>query len=321
MDKVTFPYRAGAHLALLHVVGQSGSWEKHGLDVDYERHISSTDAHKSVTTGAVDFVGGNHVSPYAHSARGSNWVYLGQTCNTVNHRLCVRPDSGIHGIQDLKEKKIGTRGSHPELNDWLFLKQRGLDVDRDDVELVNQVKIPKGEMDAAPGQEANERRDKWEWVKSGHVDATFLTPPKSMMAEKAGLKIIDIEPLPMIHFTTLSTSQALVEKHPDMVERFIKGLLEGIAFFKREPEKSRAIMKEYHTSEGEMDDEMVNVVYSELAQSLDPKLYPSMAAIDNVYQEAVRQDKDAKRINPLALWDLHFVKRLDDSGFTDSLYN
>ena len=320
MDHVSFPYRAAAHLSVLHVVAESGAWEKHGVEVDYERHISSTDSHKDVTSGAVDFVGGNHVSPYAHAARGSDWVYLGQTINMVHHRLCVRPDSGISGIRDLKEKKLVTRGSHPELNDWLYLKQRGLDVDRDDIEIINQLDIPKGEMDAVPGQQ-KEVVAKWELVKSGAVDATLLTPPQSMMAENAGLKVIDIEPLPMIHFTTLSTSQQFVDSHPELVERFLKGLIEGIAFFKNEPEKARKIIKERHTSEGVLDDDMVAVVYSELASTLEPKLYPTMAAIGNVYDEAVRQDADAKAINPFSLWDLHFVKRIDNSGFVGALYN
>ena len=320
MDHVSFPYRAAAHLSVLHVVAESGAWEKHGVEVEYDRHISSTDSHKDLTSGAVNFVGGNHVSPYGHAARGSDWVYLGQTINRVNHRLCVRPDSGIAGVGDLYEKKLVTRGSHPELNDWLFLKQRGLDVDRDDIEIINQLKIPKGEMDAAPGDDAKNLDTKWDLVKSGVVDATLLTPPQSMFAEKAGLRVIDLEPLPMIHFTTLSTSQKFVDEHPDLVERFIKGLIEGIAFFKNEPVKARNIIKTRHTSDGVLDDEMVSVVYNELAASLEPKLYPTMAAISNVYDEALRQDPEAKTINPFSIWDLHFVKRIDNSGFVDALY-
>ena len=175
-------------------------------------------------------------------------------------------------------------------------------------------------MDAVPGQEGANRMEKWQWVQSGEVDATLLTPPKSLQAEAAGMKIIEIEPLPMIHFTTLSTSRKFVEGHPDLVERFLKGLLEGIAFFKREPEKTKKIIKQRHTSEGQMDDAAVDIVYGELAEALEPKLYPTMAAIENVYQEALRQDPEAARINPLSVWDLHYIKKLDDSGFVDALY-
>ncbi len=45
-----------------------------------------------------------------------------------------------------------------------------------------------------------------------------------------------------------------------------------------------------------------------------------MAAISNVYEEAIRQDKDAAKVNPLELWDLHHVRAIDDSGFVDELY-
>src|SRR5580704_11752630 len=149
MDTVFFPYRSGTHLVLLYVIGESGSWEKHGLRVEYRKHITSTQAHDAVLKGEVEFVGGNHVSTYGHRARGDTLVYLGQTVNKLNQKLVVRPDSGIDGIADLRFRKVGTRGSHPSLNDWLYLKQRGLNADRDEVEIINQIRHRKGSMDPA----------------------------------------------------------------------------------------------------------------------------------------------------------------------------
>jgi ABC-type nitrate/sulfonate/bicarbonate transport system substrate-binding protein len=318
MDHINFPYRASAHLALLHVVAESGAWEKRGLDVNYAFKISSKDAHRDVPTGDIEFVGGNHVSTYGKRARGDNWTYLGQTVNRIDHRLVVRPDSGIEGVKDLKHKKIVTAGSHPALNDWLFLKQNGLDVDRDEVEIINQSRIRKGEMDEIEPDAP--RKQKWELVKDRTVDATFLTPPKSDFAAKAGLKVIELEPLPMIHFTTISTSQRFVDRHPDVVDRFLKGLIEGIAYFKTRPAESMKILQEHHTSEGAMDHAMAERVYRELARVLEPRLYPAMDAIANVYQEALRQDPDAAKVNPLSLWNLHYVRQIDDSGFIDALY-
>jgi len=319
MDRISFPYRSGSHLALLHVVSESGAWEKHGLDVDYDKYIGSDDAQRSLPAGTVEFVGGNHVSTYGLRARGDKWVYLGQTVNCVVHRLCVRPDSGISGLHDLYEKKILVRGSHPSLNDWLFLKQRGLDVDRDDIELVDQIRVKQGSMDAEPGQEEEAKRAKWEWVKEGKVDACLVTTFQGIAAERAGMKVIDIESLPMINFTTVSAHQDFVENNPDLVDRFLKGLVEGIAFFKTQPEKAKAIMKARFLN-GVLDDEMVNAVYGELARIVEPKLYPTMEAIGNVYQEALRQDSDARKVNPLSLWNMNYIRRIDDSGFIDALY-
>ncbi len=319
MDKVAFPYRSSSHLVLLHVVGQSGAWEKHGLDVEYDRQISSTEAHRAVPLGEVEFVGGNHVSTYGHRARGDSWVYLGQSVNQINHQLVVRPDSGINGLLDLHGRKVGTRGSHPSLNDWLYLKQHGLDADRDDIEFVKQTKLRPNSMDAVDAAKKEKAPPTWHWVRDSVVDATLLGPPASLFAKAAGLKVIDIEPLPMIQFTTVSSSLGFVEKHPDIVERFLKGLMEGIHFFKTQPEQAIKIIREHCSKRGEMNQEQATITHRSLAQILEPKLYPKMQAIANVYEEAIRQDKDAKKINPMELWDLHHIRRIDDMGFVNSL--
>lgn len=318
MDKIAFPYRSSSHLIMLYVIGESGSWEKYGLDVDYDRKIGSEDAQSAIEACDIEFCGGNHVSTYGLRARGSNWAYLGQTVNRVNHHLVVRPDSGINGVADLRGKKLGGAGSHPILNNWLFLKQRGLDQDRDDYELICQEEFKPGTMDEV-------KSDKkvpplWHWVRDGIVDAAFVSVPASLFAKAAGLKLIDVEPLPMIQFSSVSTNLKFVQKHPDIVERFLKGLLEGIAFFKTRPEESIEIIQRRYTKSGQMNREQATFTYQVMAPMLEAKLYPTMQAIANVYEEALRVDKAAARINPMELWDLHHLRRLDDSGFIDNLY-
>jgi len=327
LQKVSFPYRATTHLAFLHVVGQSGSWAKHGLDVNYDWQISKSDAHKMVANGEVEFVGGNHISTYGKRARGDEWVYVGQTLNAVQCKLVVRPDSDIKGVSDLRGKAVGTRGNHPGLNDWLFLKQRGLDVDRDDFEFVREYKgqavledVEQLEGEDAAAAKGKKHNPLWAWVRDGHVDAALVMPPGNLFAEAAGMKVIDIDPLPMIWYTTVSSSLPFVQKNPDIVERFLKGLIEGVHYFKTQKEKSIQILMKHHSKEGVLDHDAAEKLYEDLAPTLEPKLYPSMAAIANVYQEALRQDKDAAKVNPLTLWNLNAIRKIDDSGFVDQLY-
>lgn len=317
MDKISFPYRSSSHLLLLHVVAESGAWEKHGLAVEYDKKISSGDSHDAVLRGDVQFVSGNHISPYGRRARGDNWVYLGQTVNTLaGRKLVVRPDSGITSIADLREKVVGSHGSHPKLNDWLQLKQNGLDTDRDEVAVIDQL---GPNFDPEPGAE-EKAGELWEWVRDKKVDAAFINVPGCIFAERAGLRTIELEPFPMIYYTTLSTSLTFARQHPDIVQRFLKGMIEGIHFFKTQPEKTMKILERRYTNQGKMDAEIARETYASYAHHFEARLYPTMAAIQNVYTEGVRQDKDAAKINPMELWDLHFIRELDDSGFINDLY-
>ena len=320
-DHIHFPYRSTTHLPFLHVISESGAWEKHGLDVNYNYKISSQDAHREVPTEEVEFVGGNHVSTYARRAHGDTWIYLGQTLSYTNNRLVVRANSDIAGLADLREKKIGSRGMHPSLNDWLYCKQRGLDVDRDDVEFISQVPRAGRNMGADVGEADAERMPLWQWVRLGHCDAAFVTAPGCLQAQKAGLKVIDMEPLPMTWFTTISSSSSFVRKHPDIVERFLKGIVEGIHYFKTHPQEAIRTIKEKYSEEGQLEDDEATFLYNDIARLLEPRLYPNMQAIANAYEEGIRHDKDARKVNPMELWDLHHIRMIDDSGFIKELYN
>ena len=301
MDKVQFPYRSESHLPFLHVVGQSGSWEKHGLQVEYNKYISSEDAHANVANGSVEFVGGNHLSPYSRRPKGDRWVYLGQSVSLLNHRMVVRPDSGISRVSDLRGKKIASKGQHPGLNTWLFIKQNGLLGDC-------TIERSRGET------------PQWEIVRDGKADAAFVTPPADLFARRAGLKVIECGFLPMVWFTTVSTCLAFVEKHPDIADKFLKGICEGIAYFKTHRAESIKIIKDSYKDEGDLDDEAATHLYDELKMILQAKPYATIPAISNVYEISKEQDKAAEQTDPMALWDFHFLRRIDDSGFIDNLY-
>ncbi len=318
MDHVQFPYRSSSHLALMHVINESGAWARQDLEVDYDKGINRGDAHELVPTGEVEFVSGNHVSTYAARARGDTWVYLGQTVSQNNISLVTRADSDIQKLEDVRFRKFGSRGRHPGLNTWLYLRQHGLDPDTDQVEIVREerVELPDGTFKL-------NRKSLTEMLKDGDIDACFLTLPNEEFARREGFKIIEIDSQPMVFFMTISSSMKLVEERPDVIERMLKGVLEGIAFFKTEREKSIQILMDKHTKEGKLDRELAEMLYDDLAPILEPRLYPNLQAISNVYQEALKQDEkngDAARIHPLALWDFHFLREIDDSGFIANLY-
>lgn len=318
MDHIHFPYRSSSHLALMHVIQESGAWERNGLSVEYDKIIGREDAHRLVPTGEVEFVSGNHVSTYAARARGDTWVYLGQTVSKNNVALVTRPDTGIEKLEDVRKRKFGSRGRHPGLNTWLYLKQNGLNPDTDQVEIVREARV-----ELPDGTKQVNRKSLEQMLVDGDIDACFMTQPKLEFVNRNGLKIIPIPAQPMVFFMTVSTSKKMVDTHPDVVKRVLKATMEGIAFFKQNREKTIQIIMEKHTKEGKLDRKVAEILYDDLAPVLEPNLFPGLDAVSNVYQEALKQDEkngDAAKIHPLALWNFHFLREIEDSGFVRDLY-
>ena len=134
------------------------------------------------------------------------------------------------------------------------------------------------------------------------------------------MKVIDVAFLPMVWFTTVSSGLPFVEKHPDIVDKLLRGFCEGIAYFKTHRAESIKIIKDKYKAEGELDDETATHLYDELKMILQAKPYATIPAISNVYEISIEQDKAAEKTDPMALWDFHYLRRIDDSGFIDNLY-
>ena len=141
--------------------------------------------------------------------------------------------SEIKRPEDLKGKLIAT-GRPGALNDilvrYVLTRKWGLSPDRD-VKL-----MPIGEPPLM--MQALER---------GVVDATSLSVPASFVAKSKGFfELVNYDNLglayPMHAVTTLRTT---IGKNPLLVERVLKALVEAVAVFKNNKEKSFAVWRKY----------------------------------------------------------------------------
>ena len=56
-----------------------------------------------------------------------------------------------------------------------------------------------------------------------------------------------------------------------------------------------------------------------LVNGLKTRPYPTRQAIANTYEIATLEYPRSGGLNPMMLWDLHWVKELDDEGFIEKL--
>jgi hypothetical protein len=127
--------------------------------------------------------------------------------------------------------------------------------------------------------------------------------------------------MPMIEGVTLTTTTTYVKSHEQEVNGLLCALIDAIHFFKTRRAETLRIIQRTCSELLKMDnDEEWSCFYDNQAAALESKPYPTPAAIQNVFALALKRDPQIKDFNPLVLWDLHYLREIDDSGYIDRLY-
>ncbi|HEY2987878.1 MAG TPA: ABC transporter substrate-binding protein [Candidatus Binatia bacterium] len=300
-------FRSHTHLPIWEIIEQAGIWKQVGLKVSFEFCDSSNIAEAALFDGSIDFVSGNHITPYALVARGKPIVCLASPSNSVNDKLLSREP--VTSVAELRGKRIADTtlldpaGGYHHLrgNHMLYVMRGGLGLeDVRWVELTDSMAVF--------------RTAQLEALKSGTADATFVTGGTEKYTQ-AGFHVLDLEPLPMITGPTLTSTLANLKRKDRLGERLVKALVLGVHFARTRREETERILEGLKRREPQAG----RVSYNSVAK-LQPKPYPDLGGVANAYTLCCLKDPAAKELSPAALWDVHHLRELDDSGFIDRLY-
>ena len=223
---------------------------------------------------------GGNIPPIWARAKGADSVVLAITWVDEFQSIVIRPQSSVREISDLKGKRLAV----PLHRDISIDFQRGaafhgfahaLDLaglGRSDVQFVD-VPVEQG----LGGHEAAVLAA----LETGAVDAVFLRQGSGykLAQQHAGnlrelLKITDLEdPLHRVNNGTprpLTVHRAFLDRHPDLVVRYLAVLLRSAAWAETHPEDAiRAVAAE---DGRHVDEAVVAGAYPKLSVSLTPKL-------------------------------------------------
>lgn len=294
-------YRSGSHLPIWEVLQEAGVWEKAGLDlVSFDYCAMPPDAEAALFKGDIDFISGDHLTPYGLVAQGKPIVSIASPVNGQNASVASRDP--MKSIQELRGMRIadtpmeGRNGGfqHPRGNHMMYLIRAGIGI--------NEVQWV----------EHDDSEAQFEALKSGRADARFISGTGERYKE-LGFHILSLGPLPMINGPTLTTSYTVLHKKKGLGERLVKALVLGIHFAKTKRDKTEKILENLNKKKGE------SYQYRSL-ERMPEKPYPDPQGVINAYELGCIKAPEAKQVNPLALWDLHYLRELDNSGFIDKLY-
>ena len=304
LDNVTVGYSSfSADYVPLWAAVEEHLGRKYGLEVDavYAGRIRPQQLLASGETPFVLATGTGALT--SHILGVKDQVIVLTLVNKVGGAIVSKPE--IKTAEDLKGKVLGTGrpGALAEtIVRYVLRAKLGLVPDRD-VKL-----LPVGEPQLA-----------LQGLERGIVDAASFSMPAMLIAKKKGFReVVSYEKIGIVYpYNTVTLLRQTAAKNPELVEKFLKVIIEGIATFKANKEKSLAIMRKYLRGAS---DDVLEETYQYTKNELEEVPAPSLPAIKNALDMLSLQYPQAKQTDASAIIDASFVKKIDDSGFIRALY-
>jgi ABC-type nitrate/sulfonate/bicarbonate transport system substrate-binding protein len=230
-------------------------------------------------------------------------VLVATITNKVSTSLFAKAE--IKSVDELKGKTVATGRPGAFLDAmvrYVLRSKFGLIPDRD-------VKfLPSGEPSL--GLQALER---------GVVDAAAMSSPYMFIARRAGLKeLANFDKLGVeFPYTSVVVMRQTAAKQPELIEKFLKCIVEGIFTFKTNKAKTLAVFKRYMKG---ADDGILDETYQYTRASLEDAPYPSLQVVKAALDMLSLQYPQAKQTEASAIVEPSFMKKIDDSGFVKALY-
>jgi len=170
------------------------------------------------------------------------------------------------------------------------------------------------------------RWGQWRRVVSGECVAAFVSPLYLPAALEAGLKVLPTQPLPQVELYAHLCLTSFAQANDQLMTDYMKALVHAGALMRCQREASLAIAngeaRRLITEERGLppsDEAEWQRWFDHIIKRVQIKPYPTLQAIANSYEAAVAEYPEVAGRNPLAPWDLHWLKALDDSGWIGQL--
>jgi hypothetical protein len=113
--------------------------------------------------------------------------------------------------------------------------------------------------------------------------------------------------------------KSAIEKRPEIVENFLKAMLEGLAFSLSPENKTtvlRTIMKRLKIT----DPPAAELAHLDIINVMDRKPFPSLDGLRNVHRLYGSRDPRVANFKPEDVIDNRILNKLDKVGFMDAVY-
>ena len=279
---------------------EAGIFARNGLEVSLIRTRADVAVMSMLAgdTGMIDVAG-----PIAirSNLKGVDTVFIGAGAVTFNYWLMAA--KAINTSQDLKGKIVGVAslsGSTMAATRYALVKLN-LNPDRD-------IKIIQ--IGGTP--------DRLTALRTGRIQATLLSPPTSLAAQKEGFNLlVDVAGLPFQDNGPVTTRK-FIREQPDIVRRYVRVQVEAVHLMKTNREMWIKVLGKYVRVDREILEKSYEVSTTDVL--FPRKQYPSLDAIRASLEQIAEDEPKAKVSKPESFVDMSLIAELDKNGYIDSLY-
>ena len=276
---------------------------KHGVEVRLV-FVPGPDVPRLTKDNPLGYIGPPAV--LLKAAEGSELKILGSfIADRAAGQLVARPE--ITKPEELRGKRVGVRalGAALWIQTMLALEHLGLDPNRDNI-----TALPIGDSPQLV-----------QALEAGTIDAAVLSSAQSRQLTTKGFSVLlDLYPANLhVPLNALAATGPYLQQSPDVVEKVVAALIEGIAFSlspANKPAVLNTIIKTFRVT----DPAGAEDSYQGYLRAAVRKPYPSVDHLRSMQRIMARHDPKVLNVKIEDLVDDRIVRRLDETGVIDRLY-
>ena len=202
---------------------------------------------------------------------------------------------------DLRGKKIGVQDFSGLL--WsltmLSLREMGLDLQKDNISI----------------QAIGDSTVIAQSLASGLIDAAPLDKLQSARLQGLGIKVLlDLRRITLPSSPFMS-AEAFIQKSPQVVEKFVKALIESSAVMRAQKERGLAVLQKYIKT----DRALAEIGYKILLEDLMSYNFVTVKGLKTAQDIVARRDPKIAKFNVEELLDQRILKKVVESGYVDEI--
>lgn len=279
---------------------EEGIFTKHGLEADLVAVRSAPLQVTALVSNEVQFVRGSASSMLTAAAQGAKLkILFSLFAERASYDFLVSPS--ITNPRDLRGKKIGVQDFSGLL--WsltmLSLREMGLDPQRDNISI----------------QAIGDSTVIAQSLASGIIDGAALDKLQSLRLQGLGIKIL--LDLSRIAFpaSPFMSAEAYIQKNSQVVENFIKALIEASTIMRAQKERGLAVLQRHIKT----DRQLAEIGYKNLLDDLTPYTFVTVKGLKTVQEIIALRDPKIAKYNVEDLLDQRILTKIVKSGYVEEI--